>query len=112
MTLLSTSILPVDAHDISRAECIEGGEFVRNAALSRDAGMPRETFINKMAEDLALIQAFPPALRWFVQDTADEELLTSAIVKVFDEPMRAEEHQLHFVNECVQTMAQADGKDI
>jgi hypothetical protein len=57
------------AHPLTLAECAEGGEFIRNAALARDAGTSREFFIGRLEEDLILIQAFPPQLRWFVQWT-------------------------------------------
>ncbi len=100
------------AHEISRAECLEGAEFIRNAALSRDAGATREFFMNKMAEDLALIQSFPPELRWFVQDTQDKELLAGAVASVFDEPRQPEQHEELFVNQCMQVTASAEDKKI
>jgi hypothetical protein len=112
LTLMVTGIAPANAHKISRSECVEGGEFIRNAALSRDAGMSRDSFITKMAEDLALIQSFPPALRWFVQDASDEELLTGAVVRVFDEPVMPEQHEERFISECMQTTADFDDKEI
>ncbi|MEO8005973.1 MAG: hypothetical protein ABI771_13750, partial [Betaproteobacteria bacterium] len=96
---------PAQAHELSRVECSEGGEFIRNAALARDAGITREFFVNKLAEDLMLIQSFPPDLRWFVQDAGDEQLLSDAVFKVFDEPMPAEKHEAEFVGVCVGTGA-------
>ncbi len=95
--------LPAGAHDLTRVECSEGAEFIRNAALARDAGITREFFVNKLAEDLMLIQSFPPQLRWFVQDAGDEQLLSNAVFKVFDEPMAAEEHEAEFIGTCVPT---------
>ena len=74
--LTSIWVAQATAHPLTLAECAEGGEFIRNAALARDAGASREFFIGKLAEDLILIQAFPPQLRWFVQDAADEEFLS------------------------------------
>ena len=100
------------AHPLTLAECNEGGEFIRNAALARDNGVTREFFINKLVEDLALIQSFPPHLRWFVQDTSDEELLSKAVFKVFDEPMKAEQHQASFISACMQTAGFVDGRRI
>ena len=97
--------LPAGAHELTRVECSEGGEFIRNAALARDAGITREFFVNKLAEDLMLIQSFPPALRWFVQDAGDEQLLSDAVFRVFDEPMPAEKHETDFVGVCVRTAA-------
>jgi hypothetical protein len=55
-----------------------------------------------MQEDLQAIQAFPPALRWFVQDAADEELLVSAAVRVFDVPRTPEDHRSDFVQACAE----------
>ncbi len=95
--------LPAGAHELTRVECSEGGEFIRNAALARDAGITREFFINKLTEDLMLIQTFPPQLRWFVQDAGDEQLLSNAVFKVFDEPMPAEKHEAEFIGTCVRT---------
>ena len=97
--------LPAGAHELTSVECSEGGEFIRNAALARDAGITREFFVNKLAEDLMLIQSFPPALRWFVQDAGDEQLLSDAVFRVFDEPMPAEKHEADFVGVCVRTAA-------
>ena len=100
------------AHPLTLAECNEGGEFIRNAALARDNGVTREFFVNKLAEDLIMIQSFPPHLRWFVQDSGDEKLLSEAVYKVFDEPMKAEEHEAAFINACMQTAEFEDGRKI
>ena len=94
------------------AECTEGGEFIRNAALARDNGVTREFFVNKLVEDLVMIQSFPPQLRWFVQDSSDETLLSEAVFKVFDEPMKAEQHEASFISACIQTAGSVDGKKI
>jgi len=100
------------AHALTMTECTEGGEFIRNAALARDNGVTREFFVNKLAEDLLVIQSFPPHLRWFVQDSGDEELLSEAVFKVFDEPMPAEQHESSFISACIQTAGSVDGKRI
>jgi hypothetical protein len=102
----------VMAHALTLAECTEGGEFIRNAALARDNGVTREFFVNKLVEDLAMIQSFPPQLRWFVQDSSDETLLSEAVFKVFDEPMKAEQHESSFISACIQTAGSVDGKKI
>ena len=104
--------IQIMAHSLSPAECTEGGEFIRNAALARDNGITREFFVNKFVEDLALIQSFPPRLRWFVQDASDEKLLSEALFSVFDEPLEAEQHQASFVSACMQTAGSADGTKI
>ena len=100
------------AHPLTLAECNEGGEFIRNAALARDNGMTREFFVDKLTEDLVMIQSFPPHLRWFVQDSGDEKLLSEAVFKVFDEPMTAEQHESSFIGACIQTAGSVDGKRI
>ncbi len=100
------------AHKLTLAECTEGGEFIRNAALARDNGIPREFFVNKLVEDLIVIQSFPPHLRWFVQDASDETLLSEAVFKVFDEPVKAEQHQVSFISTCMQSAEVADGTNI
>lgn len=97
--------IPAGAHELTRVECSEGGEFIRNAALARDAGITREFFVNTFAEDLMLIQSFPPDLRWFVQDAGDEQLLSTAVFKVFDYPMPAEKHEAEFVHACLRNGA-------
>jgi hypothetical protein len=104
--------IQVTAHSLTLAECNEGGEFIRNAALARDNGATRDFFVNKLAEDLIMIQSFPPQLRWFVQDSGDERLLSEAVFKVFDEPMKAEEHEASFINACMQTADFEDGRRI
>ena len=104
--------IQVMAHALTLAECNEGGEFIRNAALARDNGVTREFFVNKLAEDLIMIQSFPPQLRWFVQDSGDEKLLREAVFKVFDEPTKAEQHEASFVSACMQTAGAVDGKRI
>jgi hypothetical protein len=104
--------IQVMAHTLTLAECTEGGEFIRNAALARDNGITREFFIDKLVEDLALIQSFPPQLRWFVQDSGDEKLLSEAVFKVFDEPMKAEQHEASFISSCMQATGTVDGQKI
>jgi hypothetical protein len=98
------------AHSLTRAECDEGGEFIRNAALARDAGVTREFFVGRLVEDLSLIRAFPPQLRWFVQDAEDEKLLTEAVFDVFDAPVKAEQHEAAFIRACMHAAA-ATGED-
>ena len=88
------------AHDLTLAECAEGGDFIMHAAMSRENGMTREAFLERMESDIRLIQAFPPHLRWFVQDEDDEELLTSAARLVFDSPREPESHQSEFLAAC------------
>ena len=100
------------AHSLTLTECTEGGEFIRNAALARDNGVTRDFFVNKLTEDLMMIRSFPPALRWFVQDSSDEKFLSEAVFKVFDEPVGAEQHEATFIGECLRTADSVDHKNI
>ena len=84
-------------------ECLEGGEFIRNAALSRDNGITREFFMSRLADDLQAIKSFPPQLRWFVRNELDEILLTEAVARVFDAPQPATRHEIDFVDACMQS---------
>lgn len=79
------------------ADCIEGGEFVANAAHARDNGMERTEFIGRMEDDFRLIQAFPPELRWFARDADDEAFLLAAAASVFDAPDAPERHRREFL---------------
>ena len=88
------------SHPLSEQECSEGSDFIRNAALSRDGGMSGGSFLGKMSEDLALIKSFPPDLRWFVQDQADEDFLFTKAAEVFEKPEDPEIHQRRFLTEC------------
>lgn len=92
--------MPLAAHDLTVDECMEAGEFIMHAAMSRDAGTTREEFVGRMREDLFVILAYPPELRWFVQDQADEELLVSHAEGVFDQPVTPEAHESDFLRAC------------
>ena len=88
------------AHDLTLDECLEGSDFIMHAAMSRENGMTREAFLDRMESDIHLIQAFPPELRWFVQDQDDADLLTSAARLVFDSPREPQSHQSEFLAAC------------
>ena len=84
-------------------ECLEGGQFIRNAALSRDNGITRDYFMSRLYADFEAIRVFPPDLRWFVRNEQDEALLTRAVEKVFDAPQAPRRHEIEFVDECMQS---------
>ena len=84
----------------SARECREGGDFIRNAALSRDAGAKREFFVGRLEDDMLMIRAYPPALRWFVHDAADEAFLRTEVHAVFDAPSPSELHRDAFLERC------------
>ena len=85
----------------SLVECIEGAEFIANAAASRDNGMSREAFLDRLEHDFVAIRAFPPALRWFVRDGDDERFLRSAVEGVYDRPTTPDRHHAAFFAACV-----------
>lgn len=95
------------AHQVSREECSEGSDFIRNAAVSRDNGMDGMTFMNRAMEDFQTIRAFPPSLRWFVQDERDEDFLLKAISGVFSVPREPAAHQREFLAACFEYAAAA-----
>ena len=92
--------LTASAQPHSAAECREGGDFIRNAALSRDAGATREFFVGRLEDDLVAIRAYPPALRWFVHTPEDEAFLRTEVHEVFDAPAAGELHRDGFLERC------------
>lgn len=89
------------AHPHSARECREGGDFIRNAALARDAGYTREFFVGRLEADFVLIRAFPPDSRWFVRDPGDEDFLRNEVEAVFGAPTSSEQHRAGFLQRCV-----------
>jgi hypothetical protein len=89
------------AHALSLDECSEGSDFIRNAALSRDQGMPERQFVAQFQADVQALQRLPAELRWFVQDRDDEFFLLSAVQDVFRQPRPAAVHQAQFAIACV-----------
>ena len=86
-------------------ECLEGSDFIGNAALARDAGMTGERFIERMRSDFTTIHAFPQELRWFAHDADDEAFLTDSARVVFDQPAPPEAHRQAFLESCFERMA-------
>jgi hypothetical protein len=71
-----------------------------HAAQARDYGLSRDDFLGRMEHDIQAIKAFPPALRWFVQDQDDEALLVGYARLVFDDPKAPDSHQSDFLQAC------------
>jgi hypothetical protein len=90
----------VAAQSHSAEECREGGDFIRNAALSRDGGTTREFFVGRLEDDLIAIRAFPPELRWFVHSPEDESFLRAEVEAVFDAPEESERNRARFLERC------------
>ena len=91
---------PVLADHHTEAECREGGEFIRNAALARDAGITRTAFVSRLADDLLTLRSYAPGLRWFARDEADERLLMEHAQRVFDRPAEPVVHEDEFLQAC------------
>ena len=109
--VVSFSITPAHAQneplqtrfELSIQECREAGDFIKNAALSRDNGITREFFIQKIEDDLIVIKSYPAEMRWFAKDDYREGLLLGAAKRVFDEPTSAIRHQIMFIDSCMQS---------
>jgi hypothetical protein len=89
----------------SLQECFEGSDFIVNAALSRDAGVPAAQFLERLEGDFLLVRAFPSELRWFVHDDGDEALLLAATQRVYGQPLPPEMHRRQFLNACLERIA-------
>ena len=101
LTLVSLALAaPALASSHSPAECREGAEFIRNAALSRSNGHLREAFLDRLHGDLDMIRSMPRASRWFARDKADELLLIRHVERVFDSPTDPKKHEESFFREC------------
>jgi len=88
------------AHRPSYEECLEGSDFIANAARARDNGISKSEFVSRMREDIEMIQAYPPQLRWFVQDGEDATFLIGHAEQVFDAPRAPKAHQTDFLASC------------
>ena len=82
------------------SECREGADFIRNAAMARDNGQSRASFIDRLVGDLAAIRGLPLTLRWFARDRADEQLLIRHTERVFAQPGEPDTHGRGFLLEC------------
>ena len=87
------------------SDCFEASDFIANAALSRDNGMTRDAFINRLTGDFAAIRAFPAELRWFVRDEDDERFLEDAAEHVFDTPSTPADHRRAFLQACFERLS-------
>ena len=83
------------------SECFEGSDFIANAAHARENGVSRAAFLGRLEEDLELIQAYPPQLRWFAKDRDDEVFLYESARQVFDNPAAPEQHRARFLAACL-----------
>ena len=72
-------------------DCMEGSDFVANAARSRDNGMTRASFLDRLDADLVAIRAFPSELRWFARSPRTTSPVAKA-ARVYDRPRAPERH--------------------
>jgi len=90
-------------------ECFEASDFIRNAALARDAGVRSEVFLGQMEDDFAAMGGFPADLRWFAHDIDDEAFLFAEARAVFERPTTPGAHRSEFLRACVERMAAPRG---
>ena len=108
LMLLAFPLL-ASAHTPSQDECREGSDYIRNAALSRDGGMPESKFLEVFERDLVLLMAVPPSLRWFVQDDDDADFLRAALLDVYRAPKDPDQHAEQFAQACLVRDAEVNG---
>lgn len=102
---LATVPLAAQAGVPTVPDCLEGADFIANAARARDNGVRREAFLGRMADDFVVIRAFPPAFRWFVQDADDERFLLEAAARVYEQPRPPAQHHADFLAACLERLA-------
>jgi len=96
----------------SVSECLEASDFIANAAQSRDNGVSRDAFMQRLNGDFALIHDFPASLRWFAHDESDERFLARAAADVFDAPAPPETHRTQFLSACFARVQQGDSPSV
>ena len=95
------SCLPASAITVEPQDCREGADFVGNAARSRDNGLDRERFIDRLESDLVMLQSVPPRLRWFARDDDDAQLLRRWSHRVFSLGEPVDRLQREFLADCL-----------
>lgn len=104
-TLFFTTVLlmygpTAGAEYLSAGDCAEGGDFIRNAALSRNNGLAAEQFLERLEGDLLMLRGIPEAARWFAYSTIEENLLRQGSLSVFRNPREPQAHRDEFVRLC------------
>ena len=92
VTLVLVALLLISpgasGHTRSKLECAQLKVFIQVHAYSRDHGaLTKQTSLDILESDLALIKAFPEQARWFVEDDADARFIVREVVRVFDDPL-------------------------
>ncbi len=101
LAALAAGALSARASVPAMNDCLEGSDFIANAARAREHGMTREAFVARLDEDLLLIHAFPPELRWFARDEDDARFLRAEVEIVFDVPESPDAHRADFLRACL-----------
>ena len=105
IALIASFALGAQASVPTLPDCLEGSDFIANAARARDNGMRRGAFLARLDEDLVAIRGFPIAFRCFVKDEADERFLVAAVERVFDRPVAPDQHREAFLSACFERVA-------
>jgi len=58
-------------------------------------------FVTKLDEDLFVLAAIPPELRWFAHGDAEAQFLREAVLNVFEFPRDPKEHAIEFLASCL-----------
>jgi len=98
--VVALAVVGAHASVPTMAECLEGSDFIANAAIARDNGVARDAFVERLEADMMLIHAFPRELRWFVKDADDERFLHGQVETVFDAPASPADHRNAFLRAC------------
>jgi len=98
---LTCSVFGAQAIEVDAGECSEGAQFIGNAAQSRKNGATKEMFVTKLDEDLFVLAAIPPELRWFAHGDAEAQFLREAVLNVFEFPRDPKEHAIEFLASCL-----------
>jgi hypothetical protein len=98
---LTCSVFGAQAIEVDAGECSEGAQFIGNAAQSRKNGATKEMFVTKLDEDLFVLAAIPPELRWFAHGDAEAQFLREAVLNVFEFPRDPKEHAIEFLANCL-----------
>src|SRR6267142_2099653 len=100
---LTCSVFGAQAIEVDAGECSEGAQFIGYAAQSRKNGATKEMFVTKLDEDLFVLAAIPPELRWFAHGDAEAHFLREAVLNVFEFPRDPREHATAFLSSCLKS---------
>lgn len=82
------------------AECQEGSDFIKNAALSRDNGYTQKKIVGRFDEDVMVLSGVDPQKRWFIRSPGAILFLRQALLAVFQTPRSPLEQSRAFLAAC------------